>query len=484
MLRLPKRCVALIAGAVVLFLSISHVSGLRADEPAVFKAGAFAQDITPEKFPISVNGNMTDVLAEGAADPLHARCLVLDDGRTAIAMVVVDSCMVPREIHEAAKELANKATGIPKSNILISATHAHSCPTLGGVFQSDPDLAYVEFLKKKIAEGITTAWKKRAPAKLGFGVAKDASQLFNRRWKLKQPSSSTNPFGKLDQVRMNPGLGNPEVSESTGIIDPEISLISVRTADDKPLALYATYSLHYVGGTPPKTVSGDYFAVYCERMTQLLGATTSNPDFVAMISNGTSGDVNNVNYGASSLPNRTTMGQIKVVAESVAQASYAVYGGISHSDKVTLVAAEADLQLAVRKPSNEDIAYAKEVLSTAGEFPYKTMKAIYARETMKLIDYPATVPVKVQVLKVGPVAVYSIPCEVFTEIGLEIKEKSPVKPCFTVSLANGYNGYLPTPRQHEWGGYETWRARSSYLEEQASVKIVAKLLELANGLGK
>lgn len=480
---LIRRC-ALLACMSVVSLVVSGAGGLRADDAAVFKAGAFAQDITPEKFPISVNGNMSDVLAKRAADPLHARCLVMDDGKHTLAMVVVDSCMVPREIHEAAKDLANKATGIPKSNILISATHAHSCPTLGGVFQSEPDHAYVEFLKKKIAEGITTAWKRRAPAKLGFGVAKDPSQLFNRRWKLKQPSSSTNPFGKLDLVRMNPGLGSPDVSESTGIIDPEISLISVRTADDKPMALYATYSLHYVGGVPSEAVSGDYFAVYCERMTQLLGATTSNPEFVAMISNGTSGDVNNVNFGATSLPTRTTMGQIKVVAESVAQASFAVYGGIQHTDKVSLGAAEADLQLGVRKPNDADLAYAKDVLSTSGEFPYKTMKAIYARETMKLVDYPATVPVKVQVLKVGPVLVYSIPCEVFTEIGLELKEKSPVKPCFTVSLANGYNGYLPTPRQHEWGGYETWRARSSYLEEQASVKIVAKLLELSAGLGK
>jgi neutral ceramidase len=455
-----------------------------AAEGKVFKAGAYAQDITPEKFPIGVNGNMSDVLAKRAADPLHARCLVLDDGTTTIAMVVVDSCMVPREIHEAAKELANKATGIPKSNILISATHAHSCPTLGSVFQSDPDLAYIEFVTRKIADGITTAWKKRQPAKLGFGVARDPSQLFNRRWKLKQASTASNPFGKPDLVRMNPGLNSPDVTESTGIIDPEISLVSVRTADDKPLALYATYSLHYVGGTPSEAVSADYFAVYAERMAQLLGATTSNPEFVAMLSNGTSGDVNNVNFGASSLPNRTTMGQIKVVAESVAQASYAVYEGIKHASEVTLGSAEADLQLGVRKPNAEDIAYAKDVLSMSGEFPYKTMKAIYARETMKLIEYPDTVPVKVQVLKVGPVLVYSIPCEVFTEIGLELKEKSPVKPCFTVSLANGYSGYLPTPRQHEWAGYETWRARSSFLEEQASVKIVAKLLELAGTLGK
>src|SRR5437868_5557719 len=90
-----------------------------------FRAGAFAQDITPEKFPISVNGNLADKKAESAHDPLHARCLVLDDGKMKLAVVVVDSCMIPQPIHDAAKALAQKKTGIPAANILISATHTH-----------------------------------------------------------------------------------------------------------------------------------------------------------------------------------------------------------------------------------------------------------------------------------------------------------------------------------------------------------------------
>ena len=76
-----------------------------------FRAGAYAQDITPTKFPISVNGGMADRQATKAHDHLHARCLVLDDGTTRIALVVCDSCMIPREVTDAAKQLAAKATG-------------------------------------------------------------------------------------------------------------------------------------------------------------------------------------------------------------------------------------------------------------------------------------------------------------------------------------------------------------------------------------
>ena len=55
---------------------------LAAQEKKAFRAGAFAQDITPTKFPISVNGGMQDRQATRRHDRLHARCLVLDDGTT------------------------------------------------------------------------------------------------------------------------------------------------------------------------------------------------------------------------------------------------------------------------------------------------------------------------------------------------------------------------------------------------------------------
>src|SRR5579872_4748616 len=107
----------------------SFPAAAQSTKPAL-RAGAYAQDVTPQKFPISVNGGMSDRQATSAHDPLHARCLVLDDGKTKVALVVVDSCLIPRELHDAAKELAAKKTGIPTTNILISATHTHTAPTL------------------------------------------------------------------------------------------------------------------------------------------------------------------------------------------------------------------------------------------------------------------------------------------------------------------------------------------------------------------
>ena len=72
----------------------------------------------------------------------------------------------------------------------------------------------------------------------------------------------------------------------------------------------------------------------------------------------------------------------------------------------------------------------------------------------------------------------------FGSTGLTIKAKSPLRPTFTIELANGYDGYIPPPEQHKLGGYTTWRARSSCLEAEAEPKIVAVVLQLLEQVAK
>jgi hypothetical protein len=78
-------------------------------------------------------------------------------------------------------------------------------------------------------------------------------------------------------------------------------------------------------------------------------------------------------------------------------------------------------------------------------------------------------------LAAGDMAICAIPFEVFVEIGLELKDKSPFAHTFTISHANGSNGYLPTAKQHELGGYETWLG-TNRVELHAADRIIASLL--------
>jgi hypothetical protein len=59
-----------------------------------------------------------------------------------------------------------------------------------------------------------------------------------------------NPFGRLDTVKMNPGTSPDVIDRPAGPTDPDITILSVQDLKRKPIALFANYSLHYVGGAP------------------------------------------------------------------------------------------------------------------------------------------------------------------------------------------------------------------------------------------
>ena len=103
-----------------------------------------------------------------------------------------------------------------------------------------------------------------------------------------------NPFGRLDKVKTNPGTDPNVIDHPAGPTDPDITVISVQGEKRKPLALYANYSLHYVGGAPEGQMSSDYFGEFARVMPSRV---RGNEGFVAMISNGTSGDINNIPFG-------------------------------------------------------------------------------------------------------------------------------------------------------------------------------------------
>ena len=94
---------------------------------------------------------------------------------------------------------------------------------------------------------------------------------------------------------------------------------------------------------------------------------------------------------------------------------------------------------------------AEAILEKAKGRELRGPEEVYARETVLMAKYPDKVELQLQAMRVGDLAIVAIPCEVFTEIGLAIKRESPFKTTCVVSLANGYNGYLPTPEQHALG---------------------------------
>lgn len=459
------------------FVSICCGVAIAAAAEPDLKVGTAIVDVTPQALPVSMTGSFVDRQATGVHDPLNVRCLVLQSGRNRLALLTVDSCLVSRETMDDAKRRAAKAAGIELNSILISATHTHTAVTAVDLASCHADPRYVEFLTACLAQAVVEATENLQPAEIGWGVAQLPGEVFNRRYKMKPGAIPPTPLGRTtDQVRTNPG-STPDVLEHAGPTDPDVMVLAARTLDGKPLALYCVYSLHYVGGIPADQLSADYFGEFAADVRKKLVGDDKESPFVALLANGTSGDINNVDV-FHPRPRQEPFEQVKVVAGRTADAAMSVFRSCKFHKHVTLDASDAELELGVRKPSTEELAEAESRLQRSEKKPADTTPDVYAREQFELAKWPDTVPLKLQVLRIGELAIATIPCEAFVEIGLEIKQKSPQKPTFVVGLANGYNGYLPTPRHHDLGGYETWRCRWSYLEKDASVKIVARLLEM------
>lgn len=437
------------------------------------RAGAAAVDITPQRLPVSMTGGFQDRLAMKVHDRQHARCLVLDDGQTRVAMVICDSCLITRDIYDEAKAAASKQTGIPVHWMLTAATHTHSAPTAVPLAQCRPDPQFVRHLTRQISNAIIEANRNVEPASIGWGTAEVPEEVSNRRWFVKPQALKPNPFGGTDdKVRMNPPRGTGLLIRPAGPVDPTVTFLSVRNASGQPLSLLANYGLHYVGGTPPGELSADYFGEFARQIASRLKA---KGNFVGIMSNGASGDVNNYDF-LNPRPRSEPFVRVKAVASRVADRVASAETKAAFKNELTLQMSEASLTLGVRRPDAAEVEYAKKLLAQAADPDRLTMNEVYARETLHFAETKSTVDIKLQAISIGDLAIVAIPCEVFAEVGLDIKRGSPFPTTFVIGLANGYNGYLPSPKQHELGGYETWRSRWSYLETEASTKITKSVL--------
>src|SRR5262245_42262287 len=460
----------LLSASLSFLLSVSHT--VAAPPGKTFRAGAYAIDITPLKLPVIINGGMTERTADKITDHLHARCLVLDDGTTKVALAVVDSCMVPRDLLDEAKEAASKATGIPTSHMLISATHTHSAPSVHGCLGSDKDEEYARFLPPQIAKGIIEANSRLQPARIGWAFGKDEKNVACRHWVMNPGTAQTNPFGgtKDDLAQLTPGVPDPTGSRRPGWPGPAVPVVSIQTPEGKPLAIYSAYSLHYVGKTTP--VSADYFAVYCDEIAKRVKADERS-GFMAALANATSGDTWLMDYSQKVRREYS----LESVANDVANAAFEAYQKIQYYDWAPIIMDESLLECGVRMPSAEEVAAAKEFMQTFEGKKPKNVPEVYARETVILSQMPPTRELKIQALRIGSLAIGTIPNEPYGSTGVYIKEHSPIKDTFVVELANGCEGYIPPPELHALGGYTCWRARTACLVPDSERQIRSRVLE-------
>jgi hypothetical protein len=439
-----------------------------------FKAGSCALDISPRVLPAIQNGGFLERISDRVDDPLYARCLVMTGGDTMIGMAIVDSCMIPRDVCVAIKQQVEHDCGIPANRILIAATHTHSAPSMMDYcLGSRKDVAYTEFAIPRIAAGIVQAHGLMEPAKAGWAVADAPHHTHSRRWIHRPGAFENDPFGQRTvRAMMHPGYRNPAYLAPAGPVDSKLTLLSVRSADDRPIAVLANYSMHYFGGTDG--FSADYFGDFARYLEGKLGHKVSSaPPFVGMMSQGTSGDLHWMDY---SQPARQDYKRDQYAQELGDLAIRAMQDIKYHTD-IDLAMAETQLKLERRLPSKSRLEWAEAIDKKRNGQRPRNLQEVYAEQAIWIRDNPSAELV-LQALRIGKLGIAAIPNEVFAITGLKLKAQSPVQPLMNIELANGAEGYIPPPEQHYLGGYTTWPARTAGLETDAEPKISNALLGL------
>ncbi len=450
------------------------------------KAGVARVNVTPPYGTI-INGDFLPNYANEIHDSLYAKALAFDNGVQKFVFIVVDNMTLDALLDNEAKAIITRETGLTAGQVMISNTHSHSTGAVIETATVQADMSYRIYMPGRIAKAAAQALKNLQPAKIAWGHIDVPKHVSCRRWYMKPGFPMINPFGDEEKVWMNPPLGSEFLDRPVSQTDPQVSFLAVKTLDDKWIGILANYSTHYVGGVPANVISADY---YGEVDVMLKSKLKAGNDFVGIMSNGTSGDVNTMDFKLTKNYPSGDYEKIKMIANEITDSIVKVLRGVRYIDRPEFRVSNGESVIVRRQPSAKQLAWANERVRTTEYTKLGTadkasddIKSLYALDIVKLDFYePSSYKLKLQAIRIGDGVIGTLPGEIFSETGLKLKKNSLFEYYFTISHANGQFGYVPPAEQFQLGGYETWLCSGSLLETSAESKLSAALIALVKSL--
>ncbi len=461
-----------------------HNVRAQVDAP-IFKAGFAEMDITPD-IGMERPGNYGKSYHTFFNDRCKVRASVFDDGRKRVAIVGVDLLFITRSIVQQARQMIAEQCGIEPEAVMIGASHSHSSGPIamsepGDFDQASPlvqdlvtnksitsDPGYTQHLTNQIVRAVVQANAHRTDARLAVGVGHEDKVSFNRRLRMKN-----------GRTYSHPGVGNPDIIDYAGPIDPEVGTVGVWDMNGRLLGMIVNFSCHAT--TNPGGISANWIWT----MERTIRGATGHAALPVVFVQGACGDITQVdNLAKHANPNAKEW--CEIVGGRVGAEAYKTLLLIRRG-------AGSDIPLDYRRrvwnidrrvPSEEHVKKALELVQKDPE-EVGTTDWVFAKETVlldALIQSRPQAEVEVQVIQVGPIAFVSNPAEYFVQYGLDIKKGSNFPFTFVVELANGCVGYVPTEEafSEHGGGYETRLTSYSNLEVTAGTQFAQTGIKLAN----
>ncbi|OGV39436.1 MAG: hypothetical protein A2020_09415 [Lentisphaerae bacterium GWF2_45_14] len=452
-------------------------------------AGAAKREISTDEKGVMVN------------DPLYAKALVLDDGKTKVVIIAMDAvaiggiCDIGDDFLARLRDRIGKELGIPEQNVLVNASHTHT---------AEPMLCKPEEQLERTFDAVRQAMQNMIEVKIGAGSGYENRVMINRTLRLKS--------GKAWTVRQaNPCPPDEEV-ESIGPVDPEIGIIRIDHLDDTPFAVVYNFACHPLIGVPGGAVTANYPGFASKVIEETLGN-----DVMALFLQGAGGDISEILYKDISRPrNSESTGMMLGVSAlkaleniKTANASLSVISETVEFPRRTDIPARIEALLREQDELLQSLRFASLNIKTfmplyikyaiSPEYPLdysyrylhaekrndngiididlvnkanleKYLKNIHVMEKLTKIQDDiatlkrhkaindesgeSTVKAEVMGIKIGECVLISAPLEALVEIGLNIKKASPYKHTFMAAYSNGYMHYGAPASYYDNGGYE------------------------------
>lgn len=386
-------------------------------------------------------------------DRLHATALALQNGQRAAIVIALDLMLIDEQFTRRTRDLVSAVTDVPAEAILLTCSHSHNAPAVGGLLGvGECDPLYEAWASQQAATAAILAWNHREPATIATAHADVPDISYNR-------------------------------TRANGVIDARLSALRIDKANGSPLAILAGFGAHPCVGTElhPWEVSRDVPGEVCDRLEAAV------PGAIAMYVQGACGDVNfhreymtpeRCHEPAEELADQAARALQKHSARD-ANPAIATASRVAQlpTRRWTLEEINADRLEALRRLRERDVVNWREsfgrsmtnrpddMVKRHGGDEWKAVEAMcrfkIAWTDKMLADYetrPEYLSTEVQAIRIGDLYLAANSSEFFSPLALEVRQRANVPELMLACYSNGRIGYLPDAYDIEaksYAGYQS-----------------------------
>lgn len=418
------------------------------------KTGFAQADITPRLgVQLAGYGPYRNRVAQKITAPLRARTMAVTLGRRRVILLNLELCGTPRTLAQRIRAAVAARTGCGEDEVFLTATHTHSGPAVGGMIGwGEADAMYVETLPTRVAEAAVRAFAAQTEVEWRYAEAPCEGIAINR-----ETDRGGWMFDPIE-VRLAREF-RPARPEDT---DPTVRVLAAY-ARGRLIGVLHHFGCHAVVGSEQTfDVHGDFVGLASAAIER------AHPGATALFLPGAMGDINPPVVHRAAAETRRGL---RVLAQKY---TAAIKQGLRAARPIAVDAVRG---------SQRDVRFARKAWSKAwvrrriaelekgfaapgvtddtkvGVPPLHTNGLNMARlEGLRAVlagfkgARGPNPPVRVQGLRIGPVALLGVGLEVFHSLQAPIVRGSPHEHTWVVSLTGGM-GYAPDERACAKQGY-------------------------------